>query len=161
MTFNNDLPLDIIRKIIKEAELDIDTRLNLRVKPSKIKNCHNISFYEKLNEINIRREKAWINHKKNHKIYNEICGSALEYFKSPSIDIGTRKSMHLSFTFWYIDNELRLSIEANEVILQDPQDPLAHLLPPDSAELFVRRSKCYLVHLGIECSKIFDDDDDY
>jgi hypothetical protein len=57
---NPNLPHHLINIIIKQAELDIDTRMKLRVKPSKIKtDSSNKLFIDKMTEIHDRRAKLW------------------------------------------------------------------------------------------------------
>lgn len=158
------LPNDIIRIIIQKASLDIDTRLGLRVKPGRLTNDHTYEYVrEKLRNIHTRRVDFWKRDKEWQKQSGaQYCGSTLEYFNSPNIIIGPRKSMHVSFTIISLesaDDGLRMMIEAVETVEDDPEDRFYHLLPPGGAEAFLRRSTYCIVHSGETCKPIFNDDD--
>ena len=139
MALCNDLPLDVVKLIIKKAELDIDTRVKLRVKPGKIKN--NIEMVTNLQDIHNRRAKSWLLHERCRK-QMDGSGAALDYFKSPPIDVHT----YISFGIWYLDDEVRISIEKNEV-------------NEIEQELYCVCAEYFIMHSGVPCSKLFDDDE--
>ena len=108
-----ELPQHLINIIIKQADLDIDTRLKLRVKPSKIK-FYDVNLTTKLKNLYNRRAMYWRNHIK-------IDGnSILDEFDSPSFDIGIRQSVHLHFVFWYFNDSLRVIIRSSRSINISP-----------------------------------------
>ena len=152
------LPNDVVRHIIKCARLDIDTRLGLRVKPGRLtEDPAYEGVRERLRVMHARRTDAWERNKRDGG------GFALEYFKSSEVVIGDRRSMHVGIEVWgpsSLDSNVRMSIKAIETVLDDPLDPLAHLLPPGGGEAFVRRGTYCHVQTGEACRPIFDDDND-
>ena len=158
------LPVDVIRSIIQRARLDIDTRLGLRVKPGRLTEEPSYGpVRERLRAMHARRREAW---KRNEarRVRGDGSGHALEHIRSPPIATGPRSSMQVCIDVWgpdSLDCDVRMSIEALETVEDDPQDPLAHLLPPGGAQAFVRRGAYCRVPTGETCPPIFDDDDSY
>ena len=156
----SELPFDVINYIIRMAELDIDTRLGLRVKPRRLEKEVYNPVLEKLQNMHKRRCEAY---KRNEECRKRMDGSgfALERFHSSPLDTGPRNSMAVYFTVWDRESDVQMEIEACETILDDPTDPYAHLLPPGSAEMFRRRGTYCIMHSGLPCERIFEGDDDF
>ena len=91
-----------INIIIKQAHINIDTRLKLRVKPSKLKNYE--LLVEKLNTIH-NRDLLGHKHIELQKM-NNGCDCPLDGFRSHFINSGGR-SVDVNFAFWFLDDFLR------------------------------------------------------
>ena len=152
------LPDDVVRIIIKNAELDIDTRKALRVKPRRLTEdpAYN-DVRERLKAAHNRRMEMWRRSEAAQKL---DMSAPLEVVKSPEIVLGPRRRMYVRFEVWDVDDDVRMSIEAIEIIDDDPEDPLTHLLPPGGGEAFVRRRTYCIVPTGEACPPICDEDSD-
>jgi hypothetical protein len=142
------LPDDIIRIIIKDAKLDIDTRKALRVKPGRLtEDPAYDTVRERLKAMHTRRLEKWRSSEAARK-QDEFAG--LEAVKIPGIRIGPLRQMFITLEVWDVDGDgdVRMSIEAYEVFEDDPENPFAIL----------RRSTYSIVSTGEECPMFFDDD---
>jgi len=132
------LPYDIIRLIIKTAQLDIDTRIGLRVKPGRLIGPSYAMYdavREQLMAMHVRRARLWNRHK--------LCSiGALDYISSPDIILGPHTRMYISIRVYTSYDDVRMSIEAHR-ISDDPDGPYT---PADDDEdhLGRRRTCCVL-----------------
>lgn len=160
---NQRLPAELITRILERASLDIDTRLELRVRPGRLTEEQSYEHVrERLRATHSRRAEAWKRYEACRRLADGS-GAALEWIDTPPIATGTRRSMKISIIVWgpdIFDLDVRMSIEAVETVEDDPLDALAHLLPPGGGEAFVRRGTYCRVHSGEECPKIIDDEYD-
>ena len=153
------LPYDIIRLIIKSAQLDIDTRLGLCVKPGRLtKDPKFESVRERLRETHTRRLDFW---KRNEacRLQGSGINHALECIRTPDIDIGPRQKMRVNLQVWgpnAMNDEMWMVIEAIEHVDADPQDP--H--PIGGTRAYLRRSMCCRLPTGEMCPHLIDDEDE-
>lgn len=147
-----DLPNDIIDCILQLAELPIDTRLALKVPPSRLVTEPSLqTIRDALSALCDRRVKRWKTYLKYKKLLNGGVSSALECVSGPSWPIGTLRRMCIQMEFWDIDEEVRMSMEVQEWVDPNPADPLPY------GELFVRRAQFCIVHTGVRCHRFIDD----
>jgi hypothetical protein len=152
------LPDDVIRLIFKDAKLDIDTRKALRVKPGRLtEDPAYDAVRERLKATHTRRLEMW---KRSQAARMQDAFAPLEVINTPDIVLGPRRHMYVTIEVWDLDDEVRMSIEAIEVVDDDPEDPSAHLLPPGGGEAFVRRGSYCIVPTGEACPRLCDDDDE-
>lgn len=158
------LPGDVIRLIIRSAHLDIDTRLELRVKPGRLTNDPSYeTIRDQLKSIHTRRVRFWERNKEAEKA-GMYC--ALESIRSSDVITGPLRSVHIAVEVWgptCESDEVRMSIEAIEIVDDDPNDPLTYLLPPGGGEAFRLRGTYCILPTGEVCKSfsIFDEDDDF
>lgn len=148
-----DLPNDIVGCILQLAELPIDTRLALKVPPTRLVTEPSLqTVRDALSALCERRVKLWKTYLKYKKLHNGV-SSALESVSGSSWPIGPRRSMCIQMEFLDIDEEVRMATEVQELVDPDPADPWAHL----GGELFVRRAQFCIVHTGVRCSRFIND----
>ena len=155
-----ELPLDVVRRIIKTARLDIDTRRALRVKPGRLVDDPSLDFVRRaLGEMHARRKEHWDRQQSGYAI-------PLDVVRSPDKVIRPRVTTQVEICIWGPfdedeDDDVTMAIEVTKTVEDDPMDPLAHLLPPGGGELSLLRAKYCRVHDGGKCipTSIFDTSD--
>jgi hypothetical protein len=144
---NPDLPLHLINIILKQADLDIYTRLYFHIKPSKLKKDLDQSFYDKMKEIHNRRASYW-NEYEEWDIWTDGDDCKLESFTSkPFIELHKKTVLHFKYGFW--NGNLKGAIYAYEVIF-DPKHPRRQITS------YVSRYENFLVHSGESCTPWYD-----
>ena len=154
-----DLPNEIIDCILQIADLPIDTRLALKVPPSRLVIEPSLqAIRDTLSALCERRVKFWKTYLEHEKHTNGVLSSALECVSGPSWQIGPLRSMCIQMEIWDIDWEVRMSMEVQELVESDPADPLGPY-----RELFVRRAQFCIVHTGVRCKRfiyVIDESED-
>ena len=146
-----NLPKHIIDVIFDKAQLSIDQRLSLKIKPKCV--IVNEEFVNKITTICTRRKQCWDMFITNN---DPMITYPLDSFYGTSWSTGPLSSMNVHICITYVDNEMKMMIELNETIDPDPEDEWAHL----GGELFSRRATFCTIHDGMICSRFVDDSED-
>ena len=138
-----ELPNHVIRNILYSANLTIDIRYALKMKPQKINinNILSINFINILNTFFTNRVKNY-NKKKQLQIHNLSCA----FDNKPNIDINIQ-AQHLTLEIIEIDNIIIICIEIIKV-------------KPETEEIIVLSKFSYNIHTGEEVPYPLDEDDD-
>ena len=145
---NADLPNHLVSSILYDAELEVDTKLALKMRPRTVKRLVPTESYSTLSKLFETRSKMWTQFVRYEKTDTH---TALATFKGAVIpQMCPRETLHVSASIYYIHGEVLMHFEKMLNVENNPR-----------TETYIRDAIYCDVQTGNTVLPFFNDEDEF